>query len=110
MTDQLSFDATAAKEAAQEGMDKAERALRVQQWKAQADALLENIPIGRTFTADYVVRMVGLPDEGVAKNNVVGAWFSAKSKAGIIRFTGRFRKSERVVGHGNLQRIWEKMM
>lgn len=110
MTDQLTFDAEAAAEAATEGMDRADRAARVQEWKDAADLVLALLPRGSTFTADYIVARVGLPDEGVARNNVVGAWFSAKSKAGILRFTGRFQKSERVIGHGNLQRVWEKIL
>lgn len=110
MTDQLTFDAEAASDAAAEGMGRADRAERVQAWKQSADWLLDAMAVGSTFTADYIVSKIGLPDTGVAKNNVVGAWFSAKSKAGILRFTGRFQKSTRVIGHGNLQRVWEKML
>lgn len=108
MTEQLAFDPVAAKAAADEGMGRASRADRVQEWKDAAEILFERIPGGATFTADDIVARIGLPDTGVARNNVVGAWFSSKSKAGAIRFTGRFRKSERVIGHGNLQRVWEK--
>lgn len=109
MTEQLAFDPVAAKTAAEEGMGRASRADRVQEWKAKADEMFERAPISAQFTADNIVARIGLPDEGVARNNVVGAWFSAKSKAGRIRFTGRFLKSERVIGHGNLQRVWEKV-
>lgn len=100
------FDAVEADTAAQHGMDKAERAERVQAWKEAADLWLESCLAGEELTADDLVRYVGLPDAGPARNNVVGAWFSAKAKAGRIEWTGTFRKSERVAGHGNLQRVW----
>lgn len=102
----LDFDYLKAVWAGEVGMDDARRAARVQAWKDAADAWLELLPAGREFTADDLVRAIGLPDFGVARNNVVGAWTSAKSKAGRIVWTGTFRKSERVVGHGNLQRVW----
>lgn len=108
MTEQLAFDPVAAKAAADEGMARAARADRVQEWKDAAEILLERIPGGAQFTADDIVERIGLPDTGVARNNVVGAWFATKSRAGEIRFTGNFRKSGRVIGHGNLQRVWEK--
>lgn len=109
MSEQLAFDAQAAKEAAETGMERASRAERVQEWKVRAEEWFEELPRWRAFTADDLVEEIGLPDEGVAKNNVVGAWFSSKSKAGTIRFAGRFAKSERIIGHGNLQRVWEKV-
>jgi len=100
------FDYARAVMAGEVGMDDARRAKRVQQWKAAADAWLAGLPAGREFVADDLVRAIGLPDLGVARNNVVGAWTSAKSKLGTIVWTGAFRKSERVQGHGNLLRVW----
>ena len=81
---------------------------RVSQWKVDATAWLESQWAGVEFTADDLVSVVGLPDEGINRNNVVGAWMSGQSKAGRIIWTGRFRKSARVVRHGNQQRVWRK--
>lgn len=110
MTEQLEmfFDRARALQEAVDGMEKASKAERVQVWKANAAEWLGQLHYGVEFTADDLVRAIGLPDSGVARNNVVGALFSAASKRGTIMFTGRFRKSERVIGHGNLQRVWRK--
>ena len=92
--------------AAREGMDAAERAERVQEWKAKAEAWLAAKYAGDIFSADDLVEAIGLPDEGVARNNVVGAWMAAKSRHGTITFRS-FTRSRRVIGHGNLQRVWK---
>lgn len=105
-TEQLAFDALGARLAGEAGMEKAISADRVQAWRQYADAWLAVQPIGRTFTSDDLVRDIGLPDEGVNRNNAVGAWFSGKSKARRIEWTGRFSGSSRVIRHGNSQRIW----
>jgi len=102
------FDDAGAQAAADEGMAKALRAERVEAWKGNAESWLEGVERYATFTADDLVAVIGLPDQGVARNNVVGAWLAAKSRKGVIRWTGRFKKSERVIGHGNLQRVWER--
>ena len=102
----MNFDPVAAEAAAEDGMDKARRAFRVQQWKEAANEWLATRDRGVVFTADSLVAVVGLPDVGPARNNVVGAWVSAQSKMGRIVFTGRLKKSERVERHGNLQRVW----
>ncbi len=104
--EQLDFDAIAAGAERERGMDEAYRAERVQLWKAAAGRwLLELLP-GTLFTADDLVAAIGLPDEGVARNNVVGAWIAAQSKLGLIVWTKQFRHSERVIGHRNLLRVW----
>jgi hypothetical protein len=103
----LQEDAPAAREAATDGMEKALRAERVALWKLEADHWLSEQASGYEITADDIVRAVGLPDAGPARNNVVGAWFGAKSKAGVIVFAGKLRKSQRVIGHGNLLRVWK---
>jgi len=104
------FDSEGAREAAVAGMAKAERAARVQRWKAGAVAWVRDLSIGHEFVADDVVAALGLPDPsaGPATNNVVGAVFSSLSKARLITFTGKFKASERVIGHGNLQRVWRR--
>ncbi len=105
----LDFDRAAGEQAAQAGMDLASQAERVQLWKQAAAAWFSNLPAGAWITADDMVAEIGLPDTGPGRNNVVGAIFSAASKTGMIVFTGRFRHSERVVRHGNLQRVWRKV-
>lgn len=106
---ELDFDSVAADLAGRAGMEKASQAERVQLWKQAAAAWFSSLIPGVEITADDLVREIGLPDSGPARNNVVGAIFSAASKADTIMFTGRFKKSERVIGHGNLQRIWMKV-
>ena len=103
----LQRSAPLAEQAADSGMAQALRAERVAQWKQAADEWLFVQPLGTLFVLDDVVAAIGLPDHGVAKNNVVGAWTSAQARLGHTRWTGRFKKSERVIGHGNLQRVWE---
>jgi hypothetical protein len=81
---------------------------RVGLWKVEAAIWLDRLPSGRVFTADDMIREIGVPGEGPNRNNVVGAVFSAASKQGRIRFAGRMRKSARVTRHGNVQRVWVK--
>jgi len=104
------FDGDLARAAAEQGMERAERAARVQRWKTAAVAYVRDMHTGTELTADDVIAALGLPDPsaGPATNNVVGAVFSSLSKAEVIVFTGRFKASERVIGHGNLQRVWRR--
>jgi len=105
----LRRDAEAAALAAAEGMSKADRALRVQIWKVHATAWFDTLPAGEEFTADDLTAAVGLPDHGTNRNNVIGAWFSGKSRKGEIVWTGRWRKSERVIRHAPQNRVWRKL-
>jgi hypothetical protein len=100
------FDSKEAQRLADEGMSNAMRAQRVTLWKEMANAWLASQPSGVEITADDLTRAVGLPDIGPARNNVVGAWFSGRAKAGKLVFAGRMRKSLRVERHGNVQRVW----
>jgi hypothetical protein len=102
----LQQDVALAEAAADQGMAQALRAERVQAWKEAAGYWLFDLPPGHTFVADDLVAVVGLPDSGPGKNNVVGAWISAQAKAGRIVWTGEYRKSARVVGHGNRIMEW----
>jgi hypothetical protein len=110
--EQMTFDdlRTAPREAitarADAGMAQALRADRAQPWTTRADAWLDGLERGAEVFADDLVLAIGLPDHGVAKNNAVGAWFRAQGAAGRLVFTGRMRKSEREIGHGNLLRVW----
>lgn len=97
-----------ADQAARAGMTKALRAARVAAWKFDAHRWITDLPADSTFTADDLVAEIGKPDEGDHRANAIGAIISSWSKRDLIIWTGSFRKSERVEGHGNLQRIWRK--
>jgi hypothetical protein len=103
----VALDRPLSKKLATEGMSRALGADRVQMWKAAADRWLGNQIRGREFWADVLMMEVGyLPDVGANKVNVVGAWFSAKSKQGAIQWTGEFMRSARPGRHVGLQRVW----
>ena len=101
---------SAALDARDQGIAQALRADRVQVWKIMAGGWFNQLPIGAEFTADRLVAAVGKPDEGVYRANAIGALISSWSKRGLIDWTGRFAKSERVEGHGNLQRVWRRTL
>jgi hypothetical protein len=103
---QLSFDDLAAQAAVEAGQEQALEADRIAKWRIDADSWLETLRVGSVFTADALVGAIGLPDEGVHRNNAVGAWFGRKSRMGKIVWTGRYARSARVIGHGNQQRVW----
>lgn len=113
-TDQLELgtalerDLDAAFAEAEAGMEKARSAQRVQVWRDKAEDWIARRSSGTVLTADDLVAAIGLPDEGVARNNAVGGVFGSWSKRGIVSWAGTFRKSERKIGHGNLQREWVK--
>jgi hypothetical protein len=111
VSDEHGYDEQLSLLEAEHGMERAREASRVQSWKRAADSWIRNLPRGVEFTADTMARAIGLPDELGSRerpNNVVGAYFSAKAKTGAIRWTGRYQRSQRIVGHGNLQRVWVK--
>jgi len=107
--DDLHRDRAEAELARLDGMSQAARALRVQTWKIHADAWLDTIDETDLFTADELTAAVGLPDHGTNRNNVIGAWFSGKSRKGEIVWTGGWRKSERVIRHAPQNRVWRKL-
>jgi hypothetical protein len=111
LPESLRFDAADAKRAGQRGMSQAESAQRIQLWKHSADDWLEKLASDTVLVADDLIATLGLPDPAAepATNNVVGAVFSGWSRKGLIEFTGHLRKSERVIRHGNLQRVWRKL-
>lgn len=112
MSDSYAYDGQLSILAGEEGMQRASTADRVQEWKWAAAEWVGSLPTGARFTADSLAIAVGLPDAPGSRerpNNVVGAFFSAQSKTGVIRWSGTWARSRRVVGHGNPQRIWEKL-
>lgn len=102
------FDAAEAERLRREGEAAALRAERVQEWKRLADQwLIFSWESGdEIITADDLIAVVGLPDVGPNANNVVGAWFSQKSKQGYLKSTGQMVKSTRPERHGNRNMEW----
>jgi hypothetical protein len=99
----------AVEQARDAGMANALRAARVAGWKHDANVWLADQLVGKTFTADDLVAAIDRPDAiERGGNNVVGAWIAAQAKRGRIEWTGHYLKSQRVEGHGNLQRVWRK--
>lgn len=108
-TPAAAFDLEEGTRRARQGMALAARALRVQQWKAEADLWLSHQQHGDTITADDLVGAVGLPDieeEGQDRNAVLGAWFAGKSKQKRLVWEGSTVPSQRSERHGNYQRVW----
>jgi len=56
---------------------------------------------GLEFTADALLQLVGQP----SSCGVVGGVFKKAAKAGLIRCVG-VAASQRISGHGGLQRVW----
>lgn len=83
-----------------------ERALDTKsEYRTSVEAAIKILAIaGREFSSDDVRELVGDPPHNVS-TNTTGALFSAAAKAGIIRKVG-YDISKRVVGHGNLVRLW----
>jgi len=99
----------AAVSAAEEGMDRALHAARVQTWKLTAEGWLERMPVGRMFTNDNLYVEIGNPSSEQNRNNVVGAWIAAKAREGRIEHTGRSVKSSRKSRHANRVGVWRKV-
>lgn len=106
---QNEFDFKEGKSNADDGMTLAEHAPRVQEWRHDAGRYFMLLPVGTEFTADDVVKRCGLPDTGANRNNVVGAFFNGLATARFIRWTGKTYKSERIVRHTGMNRIWVKI-
>jgi hypothetical protein len=99
----------AAVAAAEEGMERALHAARVQTWKLTAEGWLERMPPGRLFTNDNLYVEIGNPSSEQNRNNVVGAWIAAKAREGRIEHTGRSVKSSRKSRHANRVGVWRKV-
>jgi hypothetical protein len=103
------FDRERSELEAQVGMNQASQAERVRLWKMFAASWFDNLSRGDRVTSDDLIRLIGLPDSGPNRNNVIGAIFGAAARTGKIRFTGEMRKSERIARHVGLQRVWERL-
>jgi hypothetical protein len=105
------FDLPKGVELGQQGMANALQAERVALWREVADEWLIHLAPGTVFDADDLVNAVGLPDSedgGINRNNALGGWFGAKSKQGMIFFTGQHVQSKRPERHGNWQKQWRR--
>lgn len=101
------FDLPAGEARKEAGQRQAEYADPAWSWRSDAlDAIWELAASGRTFTADDVVAVVGLPDFGPNRNNAVGAVFSSAAKRGWIVSTGVYRKSRRPEAHARVIAVW----
>lgn len=101
------FDIARGERAKEAGMSRAGSSYRVSVWKQDALGVIYDLAVtGDPFTADDVIRVVGLPDTGTNRNNVVGAVFSAAAKRGWIRNTGTYRKTKRAISHGRVVVVW----
>ena len=85
------------------------QAQRVQVWKWSALDWVKRLPRGTEFTSDDVIRDCGLADEGANRNNVVGAEFHVWARQGLIRDTGKQKKSERTARHGGRIGVWRRL-
>jgi hypothetical protein len=103
------FDFKEGKNKGDKGMSEAARAGRVIRWNADAGRWFMLLPVGTEFSADDLVRAVGLPDEGANRNNVVGAFFNGLAKSRFIKWTGKTIKSQRVDRHTGMNRVWVKI-
>lgn len=105
MTSQLTFDEALSELAAERGMSVA--LSRLLDWPQRAEAYLEQLGPGSTFTADDLVEALGLPtgEDGTPNNNGVGATLSALAKRRLIRRVG-YTNSRRVSNHSRVLRLW----
>lgn len=77
-------------------------------WSEQAAAALRGLAEkGGTFTADDLVRIVGLPGPSEPnRNNAIGAAFNAAAQSGLIQRTGDTTTSKRPEAHGRRIAVW----
>lgn len=74
------------------------------EWRTAARARLEQLAAaGEPFTADDVVREVGIP----ARPNAVGALFLGASRAGLIVRTGQRDSGTRAAQHARSLPVWK---
>lgn len=106
MAIQVEFNYASSEQEMDRGIRRAINAQRVQEWKRQATAWLRRHAIGDQVTADDLIRDIGIPDIGANRVNVVGAWFSAQSKSGFVRWSGAVKRSKRTTRHTGIQRVW----
>jgi len=101
------FDLELGQRAKSAGQRLAEYADRAWPWTGRAErAIRELAELGTPFTADDLIRKVGLPSSGPNNNNAVGSVFSSAAKRGLIERTGHYRQSRRALAHGRMIAVW----
>jgi hypothetical protein len=101
------FDLELGERAKNLGQLQAGAADRAWAWRQQAEATIWDLASsGVPFTADDVIRLVGLPSYGTNRNNAVGAIFTACAKRGWITKTGSYRKARRSASHARMLAVW----
>jgi len=101
------FDLDLGEKAKELGQLQAGSADRAWEWRRQAEATIWDLASsGQPFTADDVIRLVGLPSYGPNQNNSVGAIFTACAKRGWITKTGSYRKARRAASHARMLAVW----
>jgi uracil-DNA glycosylase family 4 len=79
------------------------------EWKSQADAALRSVAVRqRELTTDDVWSLIDHPPSGDPRA-VAGVMDRAK-RAGLVRPTGRFRKSSDSECHARDKRVWESLV
>lgn len=78
-------------------------------WSERADKWFDEVMVGELFTAEDLVRVVGLPNPELPKaNNAIGAKIRSWSHAEYIVPAG-YTKSGRSVSHARIIVIWERV-
>lgn len=94
------------------GTERSLSGLSLTAWKQMAGQfVVDGILPGAQFTADDLVKWVGLPTECdlfARCNNALGGMFSGLCRRGIIRAVG-YTTSDRVSNHGRILRVWERV-
>lgn len=106
---QAEFNLEEGRQKRDEGMQKARGRQSNFEFNHAASQFFFSLKIGEVFTPDDVVRAAGLPDEGLNRNNAVGAWINGLAQSGFIQWTGRTVKSRRVDRHAGSNKEWRKI-
>lgn len=78
-------------------------------WSMRAEEWFDAILVSELFTAEDLVRAVGLPNPNLPKaNNAIGAKIRSWSHAGYIAPAG-YTKSGRSTSHARVIAIWERI-
>lgn len=109
---QQAFDLAAGKDRRDTGQALA-LAVVADAWRGGAEYWVHALPPGTLFTADDLVREVGLP-HGATKvngNNAVGALFAslARRQPPVIRNTHTYQQSQRTHNRARVLAVWQRL-
>ena len=96
------FDAKLGEALKQVGMQRARDGSR--EWTRLAEVWVTGLRDGRHFTADDLVKAIGLPES----RNVVGATLSGLARRRLIKQFSH-AKSQRADRHSGSQAVWERV-